>query len=418
MAREVAPQPRTVLEAIKVDRAGGWRAMARLVAEKTGRRFDERSIERVGTGFRSPGRDLARALETAFSLPIDTLLGPYDPAVLPIPAAGVATHQETLAMAAKKTRNVGLNMPDLDSYSFMEEELRDLARAYPVTPLHELINPLVDLQDSVLAAVTNPTGHGDGRRLYGIAAITGGLLAKASHDYGRPRDAVTQIRTALMFSDQIRHDALKGWLNGLLSLVSYWDAAPRHALESAQRGLASTSTGSTALWLHSSAARAHARMGNVEETTAAVRRAEEIAETMEASELDDIGGLMTFTHARARYYYADAYAWLPGHGDGERIAEQAVEAYANPDAEDWAFGDAAGASCDLAIIRIHNGDIEGARAAVSTVLDLPREQRIGGIIKSVERVGAALATVPASPIRDDLRDELEAYTRAPMEVQP
>ena len=63
-------------------------------------------------------------------------------------------------------------------------------------------------------------------------------------------------------------------------------------------------------------------------------------------------------------------------------------------------------------------ELEGAQEALAGVLDLPREQRIGGIIKSVQHVSTALAPAPSSGIRDQLAEQLEAFTRAPMVLQP
>lgn len=415
--REEVP-PRTTLEAIKRDRGMTWRDVARAI-ERAGHPASTDHVQRLGTGKLDtrPQAGLARAMEQAFQLPLHLLLGPNTPATATSPGAGITTHQEALAMAADKARRLGLNMPALEDYTLLEEELRDLAQAYPVTPLPELINPLVNLQDAVHEAVLNPK-NGDGTRLYGITAITGGLLAKASHDLGDTRTAATQARTAIMFADQLGHATLKAWLDGLMALITYWDDRPRDSLRHIQRGLAATSDGSPALWLHSSAARAWARLGNTEDATAAVHRAEDVAEAMEHTDLDDYGGLLTFTPARAAYYAADAYAWLPGHPDGERVAADAVDAYADPNSEDWAFGDAAGAVCALAIARVQAGEVEGAADAVSDVLALPREKRIGGIIKSAKRVEEALNAAPASKARDDLQGDIEAYVSAPLVMLP
>jgi len=407
-----------MLDAIKRENGLRWHDMARQVG-RAGYEVGPDHIRRLGTGaLTSTSPELGHAMERAFLLPLTVLLGPYQSALMPTQKAGITSQQEALVMAAKKARTLGLNLSGLENYSYLEEEARDLATAYPVTPLTELINPLVSLQEAVHDAVLNPRKHGDGSRLYGLCAITGGMLAKASHDLKDTHSAGVQVRTAISFADHIGHAELKAWLNGLMALVCYWDDRPRESLAATQRGLAASDTGSTALWLHASAARAWARLGNAEETITAVRRAETIADTMRAGDLDGYGGMLTFTAARARYYAADALSWLPGHDESERIATEAVEAYADPAQADWAFGDAAGAACDLAMARLHAGDIDGAGDAVAMVLELPREQRIGGIMKSVKRVGDALAAAPSSGVRDALQDELEAYLRSPMVMQP
>lgn len=411
--------PRTALEAIKNERGLTWREVARAIVREGGT-ISEPHARRLGTGTldSTPGAHVAGAMERAFGLPVTVLLAAPGPDLATRPRGGLTNEMEALEMAAEKMRRLGLNITPLDDYRLLEEELRDLARAYPVKALPDLINPMVTLQEAVTDAITAPTRPGDGRRLYGIAAITGGMLAKASHDLGNPRSAITQARTALVFADHLGDPAVTGWLNGLMSLVCYWDNRARDSLDYAQRGLAASTDTSAALWLHASAARAWARLGNAENATAAVHAAETTAETLQRTDLDEYGGMLTFSPARAVYYAADAYAWLPDHPDAERAAIAAVDAFADPAQEDWAFGDAAGAACDLAIARIHRRDVDGAAEALSDVLELPREQRIGGIIKSVKRVADALVAAPASRRADELADELEAFTRSPLVLQP
>ncbi len=321
-------------------------------------------------------------------------------------------------MAAEKARHLALNMPGIDDYSLLEEELRDLARAYPVQALPELINPLVTLQDAVHQAILRPRRPGDAAQLFSIGAITGGILAKASHDLGDPRAAVTQARTALILAEQAGNTTVAVWLNGLMALIAYWDGRPQESLRYVDRGLATNAVNSAALWLASSGARAWARLGNVEQATESIHRADEMTEAMEPTDLDGLGGILTFTDARAAYYAADALSWLPNHPESDGAAQLAVDAYADDTRDTWAFGDAAGAWCDQAIIRIANGEVEGAAESIAPVLELPRDLRIGGIVKSVQRVGAAVESAPDSRPADDLRDQIEAFAARPLTMRP
>ncbi|MFI5623789.1 hypothetical protein ACIA03_10005 [Nocardioides sp. NPDC051685] len=418
--------PRTTLEAIKIERGLTWRDVARAVERAAsaidGRRsvsLSEDHARRLGTralGEVRPTAAIARALEGAFGHPVTVLLGPYDPAASP--PAGRPSYQEALTMAAEKARHLALNMPGIDDYSLLEEELRDLARAYPVQALPELINPLVTLQDAVHQAILSPRRPGDATQLFSIGAITGGILAKASHDLGDPRAAVTQARTALILAEQAGNTSVASWLNGLMALIAYWDDRPQESLRYVDRGLASNATNSATLWLQSSGARAWARLGNQERASESINRANDIAEDMEPTDLDGLGGILTFTGARAAYYVADAWSWLPNHPDGVAAAQLAVDAYADDTHTDWAFGDAAGAWCDQAIVRIAAGEIDGAAESIAPVFDLPRDRRIGGVVKSVQRVGAAAATAPDSPTTEELRAQIEAFVARPLTMNP
>lgn len=416
--------PRTTLEAIKIERGLTWRDVARAVERTSaagGRSvsLSEDHARRLGTralGEVQPTPAIARALEGAFGHPVVVLLGPHDPAAsLP---SGRPSYQEALTMAAEKARDLALNMPGIDDYSLLEEELRDLARAYPVQALPELINPLVTLQDAVHQAILRPRRPGDAAQLFSIGAITGGILAKASHDLGDPRAAVTQARTALILAEQAGNTTVATWLNGLMALIAYWNGRPQESLRYVDRGLAMNAVTSSTLWLESSGARAWARLGNEEQATESIHRADEIAEAMEPTDLDGLGGILTFSDARAAYYAADALSWLPNHPESIGAAQEAVDAYADDTREAWAFGDAAGAWCDQAIIRIANGEVEGAATSMTPVLGLPRDLRIGGVIKSVQRVGAAVDSAPDSRSATDLRDQIEAFVAQPLTMRP
>jgi hypothetical protein len=94
-------------------------------------------------------------------------------------------------------------------------------------------------------------------------------------------------------------------------------------------------------------------------------------------------------------------------------AEQAVSAYEDPADPDWAFGDAAGSRADLAISRIYRGEVDGAAEIVEPVLALPAEQRINGIVHSLNRVNRALNGTTSSDGLE-LQQSIEYFTRTPL----
>ncbi|GGW13475.1 hypothetical protein GCM10010501_17190 [Streptomyces libani subsp. rufus] len=56
--------------------------------------------------------------------------------------------------------------------------------------------------------------------------------------------------------------------------------------------------------------------------------------------------------------------------------------FSDPTSPTWAFDDLAGAQCDLALVRLFGGDVDGAAEAIRPVLDLPASHRNNGIIVS------------------------------------
>jgi hypothetical protein len=136
-------------------------------------------------------------------------------------------------------------------------------------------------------------------------------------------------------------------------------------------------------------------------------------------ELDELGGMCKFSRTRQLYYTADALAWLPAEaGQAQDYATRAVMAYQDTDAPEWAFGDAAGSRCDLAVARIALGEIDGAREAIAPVLALPDEQRIRGIISSVQHVHTALRRPELPPAGKDLQEEIELFSKTPLRTLP
>jgi len=153
-------------------------------------------------------------------------------------------------------------------------------------------------------------------------------------------------------------------------------------------------------------------LGDGERAVAAIGRANDARDQVEPDDLDDLGGIMTFPLPRQLYYTADTYVWIPGRErEADRVAGEAITAYNQAAPSERSFGDEAGASADQALARVTMGDLEGAAEALRPVLELPAEQRIGGVVTSAMRVHTALhtpASLGAAPARA-LQQEIEHY---------
>lgn len=299
------------------------------------------------------------------------------------------------------------------------DDARRLAWAYPQRPLTSVLPDLVMTQDTIFALLEGRRRPASARQLYLLGGVVGGMLAKASHDMADPLAALTQSRTAYLCADQADHDGLRAWIRGLQALITYWDGRLKESVRYAQQGAQFAGRGrSTAtVWLPVSEARAWAALGNVPAARRAIDSAEAAWENVQGDELDELGGLCTFSRPRQLYYSADALAWLPTEAAWD-FAEQAVTAYDDVNAPEWAFGDASGSRCNLAIARINLGEIEGAREAIAPVLDLPVEQRIRGIISSIQHVHEALRRPNLPQAGSDLQEEIEVFTKVPLRSFP
>jgi hypothetical protein len=380
-------------------------------------------IERVARGFDMPGTARAalglKPILEAPDLPQPLTRRQSLSAREHEPADFVESRRSLLTMAAKRAQRFILlaeeeTSPEL--VRLLHEDLQRIAVAYPQIPLGELLDDLVDTQDTLFTLLERRQTPERGRQLYFLASVASGLLAKASHDLAEPRAAMEQARTAFLCADRVPHDGLRAWLRGLQSLVAYWQARYTDALRYAEQGLeyARLAGGTAGVWLPLSAARSLAALGDRDQAVAMIRQAEAAWSHVRPDDVDQLGGICTFTEARATYYAADALAWLPKDEAATAYAADAVRAYDDPTQPSWSFGDQAGAHTDLALVRIGQRDLHGAAEALRPVLDLGPQQRIHGVIHSVQRVHQSIAHSGLAPNARSLIEEIEDFTRQPL----
>ena len=393
-----------------------------------------RHLRRLASGERNGVTPVTRrVLQTMFSRPAEDLLAPYGHSgdlapvtrglVMPMPTA--TTPEEMLILAAQRARKFALlagqgELAD-ETLDQIYDDVRQLVSAYPQRPLATILGDLVTAQDTVFTLLENRRRPAHARQLYLLGGLLGGMLAKASHDTADPQTALTQSRTAYLCADQADHDGLRAWVRGLQALITYWDGRLNESVRYAQQGaqFAECSSSTAAVWLPVSEARAWAALGNVAATQRAIERAEDAWNNVHGDELDELGGMCKFSRSRQLYYTADALAWLPAEaGQAQDYAAQAVTAYEDATSPEWAFGDAAGSRCDLAVARIALGEIDGARDAIAPVLELPAEQRIRGIISSVQHVHTALRRPELPPAGQELQEEIEVFAKTPLRALP
>jgi hypothetical protein len=282
----------------------------------------------------------------------------------------------------------------------LADDIRYLAVAYPQQPLESLLPDIARAQQSAFKLLEGQLRPSQGVDIYLLAGVASGLMARAAHDVGTSHDAMTQARAAYVCADNAGHDGLRGWARGLQSLIAYWAGSISESIRYAEHGRVAVgaSRGSASVWVAANHARALAASGHAADAEIAITTASSLRERIESDELDDLGGLCSFSRPRQLYYSAEALAWCgeDQSAEAERIALEALEAYEAAPLSVRAFGDEAGTRCALAIARIKSGALEGADAALRPVLELPQPQRTFGVVTAVERVGHALTRDVAS----------------------
>lgn len=302
----------------------------------------------------------------------------------------------------------------------VRDEMVDLANAYIREPLTEIMGSLVGLQEVAFGLLEGKQKPTQSRELYVVASVVSGMLAKASHDLGRAREAMTQARTMFVCADNADHLPLRAWARGLQSLIAFWAGRHEEAVQYAQRGAALSQghVGTVAAWLPSLEGRAHAQLGRGDAARDAVRRASDVRERISLDDLDHVGGLFTFPQAKQHYYAAGAYVFL-NDDDGDTAAEaealSALHLFENGVPHYRSFSDEAGARAELALARVHRNELDGAQEAIADVLALEPARRVGGVIPSAARVYSALShrQYVASPLARSMREQIEAFGRVP-----
>lgn len=379
---------------------------------------------------RKPNRDARRVLVAMFGHSFERLWGPKDDS-LPgsvdtphtddraISGAGLHHMRRGAEMAARRARDfaMGAERGQLgdETIGFLQDEVRSIAERYPRVPLSSVWDDLTTAQDEVFRHIEGHRSRPSQlRQLHIMATLLSWFMAKASHDMGDPASAMMQARVAGVCAQQAEHPGLIALTDGLKSLITYWSGSADDALHYARKGAAEHPDlrGTVSVWLPSLEARAAALLGDAETMRAANERAERLRERVVPDDLDQLGGLLTFPPAKQLYYKVESHVLLED-GDARTTAqaEQAAAAFSDPDAPHWAFGDQAGAQCNLALIRLHGDDLDGTAEAIRPVLDLPPSQRNRGIVVSAQRVQAALTREPVRTalLARDLREEIALY---------
>ncbi|MEU2592989.1 hypothetical protein ABZ649_04585 [Streptomyces albidoflavus] len=376
-------------------------------------------------GTRKPQRDARRVITHMFGLSIDRLWGPASVPARDVeyrdgPGHSVTELKRGAEMAARRARDFALGaergqLGD-ETLGFLQDEVARITAIYQRVPLPEIFPDLHAAQEDCFRLIeggrVRPTQM---RQLHVCAGLLSWLMAKASHDLGDLHSAMMQARTAGVCAQQAEHDALLAAVDGLKSLITYWAGRPEDAVFFARKGAAEHPNlrGTVSAWLPALEARAAALLGDGDSALTANARAIDARTRVVADDLDNLGGILTFPEAKHDYYTAESRVLLGLHDQetAER-ADAAAAAYHDRSTDHWAFGDEAGSQCNVAIVRLNGGVIDGAAEAIRPVLDLPNSQRNNGIVVSARRVASALAQSPArnSVLGRELGGEISLFS--------
>jgi hypothetical protein len=370
-------------------------------------------------------------LEKMFGEPVARLFGPpYGIEALrpgrcqdgTAPGRGTARTDwegQVIAMSADRARDflarIEASNVGAETLDQLIDDVRRLVTTYNHQPLPMLLGDLVDTQERAFGLLEGRQRPEQSRDLYLVAGIACGLMGMASHDMGASHDALTQTRTGYACADNAGHDGLRAWIRGLQASFTYVSGRLEESLRYARLGaeVAARSRGTSGVWMASGEARALAALNRLDEAHTALTRAADLRDRVQPDELDGLGGMCTFTRPRQLFFAAEALSW-GGESEAtraERLALEALDAYAAAPTQDRSFGHEASSRSTLAIARVFRGEVDGAAEALVPVLKLPSAQRTHGVVNTMERVRTALSTLQ-DPGRDaiELAGAIEAFT--------
>ncbi len=326
---------------------------------------------------------------------------------------------EVIIMSADRARDflsrIEASNVGAETLDQLLDDIRRLIVAFQQQPLPTILGELVDTQERAFGLLEGRQRPEQSRDLYLVAGIACGLMGMASHDMGATHDALTQPRTGYACADNAGHDGLRAWIRGLQTSFTYLSGRLEDSLHYAQLGAeaAARSRGTSGVWMASGEARALAALNRLDEAHTALARAADLRDQVQPDELDGLGGMCTFTRPRQLFFAAEALSWggEPEATRAERLALDALDAYATAPAQDRSWGHEASSRSTLAIARVLRGEVDGAAEALVAVLQLPPAQRTHGVVTTVERVRTALSALQ-DPGRDaiELAGAIEAFT--------
>lgn len=303
-----------------------------------------------------------------------------------------------------------------DLLCLWRDSLTHLAADFVTAPMAEVVGELATLRDEIVASIAGqiPRRHvGESVALAGMATV---VLAHACHVLGHPRAALAHAAAARALAGRAEHMELHAWAWATQALI--WESTGQYAhalaaIQSATRQLDfADRPGTAALRVPAYHARIAARQGNVAVARAVLRRADEARAMLAAdSDLDRIGGILTFPAAKLSVY-AGQVAVLTGHAaQAERPAAQAVAGYLAGPAHERSYGDLALARLDIAAARLAANDLDGVRDVVGDVLRLDAPHRIAPLAGSLRALGEGLRSPRYARVAlaRDIRDQIAAF---------
>ncbi|MEV3961574.1 helix-turn-helix transcriptional regulator [Nocardia sp. NPDC050193] len=369
--------------------------------------YDRSALSRIERGNRRPTMDIAARIDAALDAG-GSLVRLAERTSSHAGDNGLeVTARESADFAVWITADSG----QLDSAQ-VTDELAAIGRQFVCAAPLPLIERLRVLRGEIRATLQMGPAPAHARELALLAGITIDLLAHVTENLGHPRAAERHARAAESIAVKLGHPGLQAWAGGTRALIWEWNNRPAEAMELAAEAASIAPIGEQQVRLAAIEARCAARVGRADAAHDAITRSIEAAEAAAHDELTMLGGALRFPISKMAYYLGSTHRLLGEHDHAQRWALEAISTYETGPASERSYGDEALARADVAISRIHSGELDGAKEILTPALRLPSEQRIQPIADGLRAVDTALSSTQYAndPIIIELSEEISMLT--------
>jgi hypothetical protein len=272
----------------------------------------------------------------------------------------------------------------------MHADVRRIAHSYLAAPTAPLFARTRALRDRAFALLSGHQDPRHARDMYAAAGWSLTVLAWMSVDLGHPDAAEQHARAAWLCADRAEHNGLRAWVRATQHTAAFWQDDFAGAAEYAADGLRYGGTGTAELYLSTALAMDLAHAGDAENATAALRRAQDIAETAER-DADELSGPFTCSTDRAGSLWSDTRLALGAAGEALAFADRAVARFEAAPAEARNVGSERMARLQQVKAHLALRDHAAAEEALAPVLATAPQHRVRPLLQRVAEVGAFVA---------------------------
>ncbi|RPF39381.1 DNA-binding protein [Streptomyces sp. TLI_185] len=312
---------------------------------------------------------------------------------------------------ASATAAASVSDTSLDQFT---DDVASLAREYASIPPLEAFRHGRQLQEELQDLRDRTQIPAQQQRLLELTGQTVALLAASAFNLGAFDGARRLARTAHLYGESARFEALQAYADGILAYIAYYTGMPGEAVLKAQRAQTYGGLGDVARRrLLAIEARAHGYLGDVESALRVLRLSEDVESGARDNLHDVVGGEFGFPLERLAMSSSSTALLVHDGEHAEQSAQRALTLLNHRPRDARSAHVLGSASADLAMARLLANDVEGAAAALVAVWDIPADQRVTGILNRAGQIQHFLTQQPfrGAALPRQLRDQAEEFTR-------